>query len=126
MKAAFQRFKPVEIRADEARNRQDVRAYLTVLARKFDLGVASAEDLENEVARHFGGLRVNFKGLRLPMLKLLATDLPAALPGWIRCASLPLKRTSIIFLFVFPDGLPRMRHASICHKSLLACRYLRM
>ena len=57
IKAALKGYTPSELRVDEARNRQDVRAYLTVLAKKHVELEVTMESLRHEVEAKFPGLK---------------------------------------------------------------------
>ena len=57
IKARLSCFTPSELRVDEARNRQDVRAYLTVLAKKHVELEVTMESLRHEVEAKFPGLK---------------------------------------------------------------------
>ena len=57
IKAALSCFTPSELRVDEARNRQDVRAYLTELAKEHVELEVTMESLRHEVEAKFPGLK---------------------------------------------------------------------
>jgi WD40 repeat protein len=57
IKAALKGYTPSELRVDEARNRQDVRAYLTVLAKQHVELEVTMESLRQEVEVKFPGLK---------------------------------------------------------------------
>ena len=57
IKAALNGYTPSELRVDEARNRQDVRAYLTVLAKEHVELEVTMESLRQEVEAKFPGLK---------------------------------------------------------------------
>lgn len=57
IKAALSGYTPSELRVDEARNRQDVRAYLTVLAKEHVELEVTMESLRHEVEAKFPGLK---------------------------------------------------------------------
>ena len=57
IKAALKGYTPSELRVDEARNRQDVRAYLTVLAKEHVELEVTMESLRHEVEAKFPGLK---------------------------------------------------------------------
>lgn len=57
IKARLSGYKPSELRVDEARNRQDVRAYLTVLAKEHVELEVTMESLRHEVEAKFPGLK---------------------------------------------------------------------
>jgi hypothetical protein len=57
IKAALKGYTPSELRVDEARNRQDVRAYLTELAKEHVELEVTMESLRHEVEAKFPGLK---------------------------------------------------------------------
>ena len=57
IKGALSGYTPSELRVDEARNRQDVRAYLTVLAKEHVELEVTMESLRHEVEAKFPGLK---------------------------------------------------------------------
>ena len=57
IKAALKGYTPSELRVDEARNRQDVRAYLTVLAKEHVELEVTMDSLRHEVEAKFPGLK---------------------------------------------------------------------
>jgi hypothetical protein len=57
IKARLSCFTPSELRVDEARNRQDVRAYLTVLAKQHVELEVTMDSLRHEVEAKFPGLK---------------------------------------------------------------------
>merc|ERR1712091_220103 len=57
IKSTLKGYTPSELRVDEARNRQDVRAYLTVLAKKHVELEVTMESLRHEVEAKFPGLK---------------------------------------------------------------------
>ncbi|CAH0380259.1 unnamed protein product [Pelagomonas calceolata] len=57
IKARLSCFTPSELRVDEARNRQDVRAYLTVLAKEHVELEVTMDSLRHEVEANFPGLK---------------------------------------------------------------------
>merc|ERR1712091_137980 len=57
IKASLKGYTPSELRVDEARNRQDVRAYLTVLAKEHVELEVTMESLRHEVEAKFPGLK---------------------------------------------------------------------
>ena len=57
IKASLKGYTPSELRVDEARNRQDVRAYLTVLAKEHVELEVTMDSLRHEVEAKFPGLK---------------------------------------------------------------------
>jgi hypothetical protein len=66
VRKAFKGFQPTELRADEARNRQDMSVYLTHIAREHRLGAMNIPDLELMVKQRFG-ISLDLAALEEPM-----------------------------------------------------------
>jgi WD40 repeat protein len=76
IKAALKGYTPSELRVDEARNRQDVRAYLTVLAKEHVELEVTMESLRHEVEAKFpelAGRLGGFTALEDPLRRAKAT-----------------------------------------------------
>lgn len=73
IKRAFDRFSPQELRVDEKRNREDVEAYLRVIARKYVTGALSMSDIEADAERAFRGL--DLKGKLGPLEEAMRASL---------------------------------------------------
>ena len=81
IKAALKGYTPTELRVDEGRNRQDVRAYLTELAKKHVELEVTMESLRHEVEVKFpelAGRLGGFVALEDPLRRAKATYAEAA------------------------------------------------